>query len=130
MRVSDDLIFEEFRRRREVEHFPVQYFINEKYLIISKGQFIKKYTQWRVRKNYPISIITTQMYLDWLCKYFEVETFEIEDKANSLTIAVSEFIKRYGHDKIDQIRVVTGLKVNEKQGNLNLGKPVKKTQNN
>lgn len=130
MKVSEDLIFEEFRKRREVEHFPVQHFINEKYLLISKGQFIRKYTQWRVRNSYPISVITTQMYLDWFCNYFGVKTFKIEDRTNSLTVAVSEFLKRYGYDKIDQIRFVTGLKVNEKQGGLNFGKPIKKTHSN
>ena len=122
MKVSDDLIFEEFRKRREAEHFPVQYFINEKYLLISKGQFIRKYTQWRVKNNYPISVITTQMYLNWLCNYFGVETFKIEDRTNNLNVAVSEFLKRYGYDKVDQIRFVTGLKVNGKQEGLNFGK--------
>ena len=122
MKVSEDLIFEEFKKRREAEHFPVQYFINEKYLLITKGQFIKKYTQWRLKNNYPISIITTQMYLDWLCNYFDTETFKIQDRTNSLTVAVSEFLKRYGYDKIDQIKVVTGLKTNGKQEGLNFGK--------
>lgn len=118
VRVSDNLIFEEFRKRREVEHFPVQYFINEKSLLITKGQFIRKYTQWRVKNNHPISVITTQMYLDWFCNYFGMETFRIEDRTNSLNVAISEFLKRYGYDKIDQIRFITGLKVaGVKEGN-------------
>lgn len=118
MKVSDDLIFEEFRKRREAEHFPVQYFINEKYLLISKNQFITKYRQWRVRMGYPISVITTQMYLNWLCNYFGVETFEISDRTNNLNVAVSAFLEKYGEDKVDQIRFITGLKVaGVKEGN-------------
>jgi hypothetical protein len=118
VKVSDDLIFEEFRKRREAEHFPVQYFINEKYLLISKNQFITKYRQWRVRMGYPISVITTQMYLNWLCNYFGVETFEISDRTNNLNVAVSAFLEKYGEDKVDQIRFITGLKVaGVKEGN-------------
>ena len=68
--------------------------------------------------GYPISVITTQMYLNWLCNYFGVETFEISDRTNNLNVAVSAFLEKYGEDKVDQIRFITGLKVaGVKEGN-------------
>ena len=70
VRVHTDRIMEEYHKRRAVEHFPTQYFIDEKYLDISRVAFSRTYHSWRKTNNQDIFLISTDMYLQWLSTHF------------------------------------------------------------
>ncbi len=70
VRVHTDMIMEEYHRRRAEEHFPTQYFIDEKYLDVSRVAFSRIYHSWRKTNNSDIFLISTDMYLKWLSTHF------------------------------------------------------------
>lgn len=69
VKVNTDKIMEEFHERREKEHFPLQFFLNEKYLDISHIAFGRLYQSWRRKNNKPILLITTEDYLEWMSEH-------------------------------------------------------------
>ena len=70
MKVHTDSIMEEYHRRRAEEHFPTQYFIDEKYLDVSRVAFSRIYHSWRKIHDREIYLISTDMYLEWLSNHF------------------------------------------------------------
>lgn len=79
MRVKPDKILEEYHVRRAIEHFPTQYFINEKYLDIGKIPFSRMYRAWRNGNKKELFIISTEMYLKWLTDHFKKDLTPLEN---------------------------------------------------
>ena len=129
MNLDKDKLFSYYHKLRTEEHIPLFPFLQKpemSFIFIPGGttrgkaeRFNREYTKWRKASFLPAIIVSTEQYIEWLCKRYEKESEPLiqhwmknQHKIKSitpLTAAVYVFSIFYQDIKRSQLCELTGV---------------------
>ena len=71
MNISNDYIYSLYYDRRQKEHLPIQYFLQDLQLQISKYRFAKGYSTWLKREGLRNIEVSEEQYIEWLAGIYK-----------------------------------------------------------